>query len=144
MTSCLLALIPENKNSHISQEKQSMAVLYPLSPVGYASLKEVLGALLPDTSASQAGCLVLCGSCSSLLLHLPCLLPQMGQCTHADTALNQACALSSSAVLQRHLWTPQDPEEQAASSTWKVVQVHLLQSNFSLGDEDLSAALIIP
>lgn len=52
MTSCLLALIPENKNSHISQEKQSMAVLYPLSPVGYASLKEVLGALLPDTSAS--------------------------------------------------------------------------------------------
>lgn len=50
---------------------------------------------------------MLCGSCSSLLLHLCFLLHQMGQCTHSDIAL------LSSQLSQRDSYEHlQGPEEQ--------------------------------
>lgn len=76
------------------------------------------------------------GSCSPFLLHLPCFLPQKWSvypCRHCSkTGL---CSQLLSCPVEEALDTPKAQR----SSTWKVMQVHFLQS--SLGDTDLSAAL---
>lgn len=86
---------------------------------------------------------MLCGSHSSLLLHLHCLLHQMGQRTHSDIALKRPVLFQLlSCPIEAVMNISKDQRsQQCLSSTWRVMQAQLLQSNLSLWEEDLSAVL---